>query len=159
QVGRVVRGGQVVPIVAVVTDRDGVVVIALLGKGRLFHGLYGLACDVVEVALGRGGQLGGPYPGGRDRSQPGLVRDDLGVVGLVGHVRDGLGQGVQVQRTTHPGGLATLGQFGVDRDRVMGCALVGQGTDRVEDELVGGAVEVDTADEFDDPGHCAGISA
>ena len=85
-------------------------------------------------------------------TQDRAVGDDLGVVAGVGGGRDRLGEGVQVKRAPHPGGLATLGQFGVDRDRVDRFPSGEQVDDRLVDDLVRGAVEVRGVDDLHDLG-------
>src|SRR5690606_23224816 len=74
--------------------------------------------------------------------QDGLRSDDLGVVAAVGGAGDVLDERVDVADAPNAGEVAALGQVVVDDDRVDGCAIEVAGTDRLEDRLVGGPVEV-----------------
>src|SRR5699024_12558409 len=76
------------------------------------------------------------------------VGDDLGVVPGVGGRGDRLGQRVQVQRTPHPGSITTLGQLGVDRDRINRLSRVVHRNNRVKNDLVCGPVKVRGSDDL-----------
>src|SRR5690606_14045684 len=95
----------------------------------------GLACAVGDLVQGAGA-------GGLQVPQDGLRSDDLGVVAAVGGAGDVLDERVDVADAPSAGEVAALGQVVVDDDRVDGCAIEVAGTDRLEDRLVGGPVEV-----------------
>ena len=78
------------------------------------------------------------------------VGDDLGVVTGVGRGRNRLGEGVQVRGAADPGGLAALGQFGVDRDGVDRFPAGEEVDHTLIDDLVRWAIEVRGADDLDD---------
>jgi hypothetical protein len=100
----------------------------------------------IGVGVGQAdAQVDHPPPAGR-------LGHQAGVVGGVGHGRDGLDEGVQERRTTYISQLAGVVQLPQHGDRVGGLAPVGHPEDGPPDGAMGGPVEVDLLDQTGDLG-------
>ena len=132
---------------------EEVVVLAAALVGDLVD--LGLRCvdDVLDVAAARAvAHLDDPGAGVDEAAQHGTLGDDLGVVARVrrgGHRRDEL---VEVGLPADAGQVAALGQLVGDGDGVGRLTAAVEVEDRVVDELMGRAVEVDAARDLQDVG-------
>ena len=133
---------------------DGDVVLLLpLVVGHRVDLRLGERDELGDVA-GVGGvpQLGDAGTGLDQATHERLVLDDAGVVAGIGGGGDGGHEGGQVRGAADPFELASLGELIGDDERVGGLGAVVDLDDRVEDRLVGGAVELRAAQDVDDVG-------
>ncbi len=105
-----------------------------------------LVDDVVDLALAGVADLHDAGAGVDQPPQDRLLADDLGVVARVGRDRHVGRQRVEVGGSADPGELAPALQRRRHGDRVGRLAPAVEVDDRVVDQLVGRAVEVDAAD-------------
>ena len=133
-------------------DGDIVLLLPLVMGHRVDLGL-GQRDELSDVA-GVGGvpQLGDTGAGLDQAAHERLVLDDAGVVAGVGGGGDGGHEGGQVGGAADALELAALGELVGDDERVGGLGAVVDLDDRVEDRLVGRAVELRTTQDVDDVG-------
>ncbi len=127
-----------------VAERQVVLARAALGDGVDLR--LGAVDERVDVPAARGvAELDDLRTGVHEPAQHGALPDDLGVVAGVGRRRHRRDQRVQVGRAAHAAQLAPLGQLSGHGHGVRRLAPAVEVEHRVEDELVGRAVEVGAA--------------
>ena len=129
-------------IVRLIRLGDGLVVLGLARAVDVEHLGLRAVDDLRDIALTGLAELGDALADLDESAQHGLLADDVGVEVDVGGDRHAGDEGVEIGRATDAADISTTLQLGGDRDRVGGLAAVGQVDDRVEDQLVGGPVEV-----------------